>query len=244
VLVQWIHTYEMSDELVKLVLRTLRARFPHVTGWQGGDGDLLLLASRTALEPDDDELARRTEIPTVKADLARIDVEGVAGVLALQVMTEAQVAAYAGEGPTNRDDHNRLEYRAPVAFFADEAAHVPDARRTPNAFQELLIAPYLATHPLDAERAAQIARAIASGQNADFAPRRAAAEAWVALEPGSEPARRMLAAIALEQGEPQVARAALEGLPASVSESLREAVEALDAVQRASPWTPRVDATH
>lgn len=238
VLVQWIHTYEMSDELVKLVMRTLRGRFPHVTGWQGGDGDLLLLASRAPLTPDFDELARRTAIPTVKADLARVDVEGAAGVLALQVMTEAQVAAYAGEGPTNRDDHNRLEYRAPVAFFADEAARVPDARRTPNAFQQLLIAPYLATHPLDAERAAQIARAIASGQNADFAPRRAAAEAWVALEPGSESARRMLAAIAIEQGEPQVARAALEGLPASVSESLREAVDELDADQQGSPWTP------
>ncbi len=236
VLVQWIHTYEMSDELVKLVMRTLRDRFPHVTGWQGGDGDLLLLASRAPLRPDPAELSRRAALAAVEADLARIDVAGADAVLALQVMTEAQVAAYAGDGPRNRDDHNLLEYRAPVAFFADQAARVPDARSTPAAFSELFIARALAERPLDARRAAQIARAVASGQNADFGPRRAAVEAWLALEPESAEARRRLAEIALEQSEPQVARGALDGLAPSLAAPLRDAASALEQRQHPSAW--------
>ncbi|MEW5739166.1 MAG: fused MFS/spermidine synthase [Myxococcota bacterium] len=253
VLVQWIHTYEMSDELVRLVTRTLRARFPHVTGWQGGDGDLLLLASRAPLHPDYAELARRLALPAVREDLARLDIAGVDGVLALQVMTEALAEEYAGAGPLNRDDLNLLEYRAPVAFFADQAAQVPDARRTPRAFPDLLITPWLATHPLDAQRAQQLARAVASGQNADFAVRRSAAEAWVRLDPSSLAARQMLAAIALQQHEPQVAAHALAGgssedpaladgsseHPAAADRSSEDPAldpAAYDAEQRAGRW--------
>ncbi|MCC6336340.1 MAG: fused MFS/spermidine synthase [Myxococcales bacterium] len=238
VLVQWIHTYEMSDELVRLVMRTLRTHFPHVTGWQGGDGDLLLLASRAPLSPDYAELARRVALPAVKADLGRLEIAGVDGVLALQVMTEGLAEDYAGKGPLNRDDHNLLEYRAPVAFFADEAAQVPDARRTPRAFPHLLITPWLAGHPLDAARAGQLARAVASGQNADFAVRRSAAAAWVEHDPSSNDARKMLAAIATEQGEPQVALRALDGV-SDTPQPLREEARALEAAQTAGPWSPR-----
>jgi predicted membrane-bound spermidine synthase len=235
VLVQWIHTYEMSDDLVRLVLRTLRARFPHVTGWQGGDGDLLLLASHAPLRPDYDELARRLALPAVQEDLGRLQIAGVDGALALQVMTEAQVEEYAGAGPVNRDDHNLLEYRAPVAFFADQAAHVPDARRTPRAAANLLITPWLAAHPLDATRAAQIARAVASGQNADFAVRRSAAAAWLHHDPSSDEARQMLAAIALEQAEPHIAAEVLR-TASERFEALEEEAQAADAAQRAGDW--------
>jgi len=52
----------------------------------------------------------------------------VDGVLARQMMTAAQVRSFAGDGPTNSDDHNRLEYEAPVAFWARAKAEIPDAR--------------------------------------------------------------------------------------------------------------------
>jgi len=242
VLVQWIHTYEMSDELARLVMRTLRSKFPHVTGWQGGDSDLLLIASRRPLAPDFDELARRLAREAVKGDLAHVGIAGVDGVLATQVMAEAQVAAYAGEGPINRDDHNRLEYRAPVAFFADQAARLPDARRAPKTFADLLISRWLEAHPLEgpgaAERAAQLARAVAAGQNPDFSLRRAAALAWLRTDPTSDEARELLANIALQQGDALVAREARSPKP-----DTQQAAEALDSEQRAGPWRVWGDAS-
>lgn len=228
VLVQWIHTYEMSDDLVRLVLRTLRSRFAHVTAWQGGEGDLLLLASREPLAVDFTELARRVELPRVKEDLAHVNVSGADGVLALQMMSGDHTARFAGEGALNRDDFNLLEYRAPEAFFTERLAHVPDARRLPSKAASLEISRWLREHPLDAASARRIARAVASGQLEDAPIRRAAAMAWASLAPDDVEARMMLSAIAVRQREPQVA---LDAAPS-------DDAAAIQLEQREAIWSP------
>jgi spermidine synthase len=44
VMVQWFHTYEMTDDTLRLLLRTFAASFEQVTLWSPKAGDLLLLA--------------------------------------------------------------------------------------------------------------------------------------------------------------------------------------------------------
>lgn len=236
VLVQWLQAYEINDELVRLVLRTVRSRFPHTTLWQGGGGDLILVASRQPLQVDFEQLARRLARPAVREDLARVDVQGVDGVLALQVMAGDELAAWAGEGPLNTDDFNQLEYRAPVAFFAGQSAHPPDGRRRPSSWPGLQVSRWLAAHPLDAARAAAVFRAVSSGQLDDDPLRRPAAQRWLTLAPDDPDAQRSLATIALRQWEPALARAALPERPPVDRAALALEAELLDRYQRRAPW--------
>ncbi len=236
VLVQWIHTYEMDTELVKLVMRTLQKRFPEVTVWQGGEGDLLLLASRTPGLASFDELAARLAKKEVLDDLVRIDVAGVDGVLARQMMTAAQVRSFAGDGPTNSDDHNRLEYEAPVAFWARAKAEIPDARFGRLEAQGLALERRLAETPLDAARAKEIYRSVAWSTGKDAPLRRAGAGLWRSLAPDDREAAVAFAEVALEQGDGALALSVLPTPPDVTTAQLALKAHVLELDQRHAPW--------
>ncbi len=235
-LVQWFHTYEMNDELVKLVLRTLRTRFPSVTGWQGGGGDLVLIASRRPFAVDFQQLAARLQAPGVKALLSPLRIEGVEGVLALEQVSTEGLLAWAGAGGLNSDDKNVLEYRAPVAFFADQDASPPDERRRPSRFARLELSRYLELNPLDAAAAARVHFAVSSGQNDDSPLRRSSAAAWMRLAPEDPAPREAYAKVALEQGEADAARAALEPLVGEGDRLLQSRAALADHRKRAAPF--------
>jgi predicted membrane-bound spermidine synthase len=236
VLVQWIHTYEMNTRLIRLVMRTLQRRFPEVTVWQGGEGDLLLLASRKPGLATPEQLGARLSRQAVHDDLARIDVELVDGVLARQMMTSEQVKAFAGDGPSNSDDHNLLEYEAPVAFWARSSAQVPDFRVKRASPAGLALEAHLAAAPLDGARARALYRSVAWSTGADHPLRRAAATAWRSVAPDDRDAALALADAALAQGD---ATRALASLPATrdAASALRELKAlAIEEQQRRGPW--------
>lgn len=236
VLVQWIHTYEMNTALVQLVMRTLQRRFPEVTVWQGGEGDLLLLASRRPGLASFEALSSRLGREAVRADLARIDVELVEGVLARQLMTSKQVAAFAGEGPLNNDDHNRLEYEAPVAFWARSSAQVPDYRARRASPAGLALEARVAERPLDKDSARAVFRSVAWSTGQEHPLRRAAASLWHGLDPESREAAIALAEVTSRQGD---ASKVLGLLP--TPRDLASALVELNALvqetqQRDGPW--------
>lgn len=236
VLVQWIHTYEMNTELVRLVMRTLQRRFPEVTVWQGGEGDLLLLASRSPGLASSTDLAARLARQGVHDDLVRIDVDLVDGVLARQVMTSKQVAAFAGEGPSNSDDHNRLEYEAPVAFWARTAATVPDFRGKRASPAGLALERHLAREPLDATRARAVSLSVAWSTPDDHPLRRAAASVWHSVDPTSREAALALGSVSARQGDPAKVFTLLPE-PRDLASALLELnAIALEDQQREGPW--------
>jgi predicted membrane-bound spermidine synthase len=243
VLVQWFHTYEMNDELVKLVLRTLRTRFPNVTGWEGGGGDLVLVASRQPVPIDFQQIAARLEAPGAKALLTPLHIEGVEGVLALEQASSEGLATWAGTGALNSDDKNLLEYRAPVAFFADQAASPPDERRRPSRFGRLELTRYLERNPLDATSAARVHLAVSSGQNEDSPLRRSSAAAWMRLAPDEPTPREAYAKVALEQGDADAAKAALEPMHRDADRQLELRAALADQRRRAAPFRvlPKVE---
>lgn len=236
VLVQWIHMYEMNLELVRLVMRTLQRRFPEVTVWQGGEGDLLLLASRKPGMASFDELAQRLAVKSVHDDLIRIDVELVEGVLARQLMTSKQVAQFVGEGPSNSDDHNRLEYEAPVAFWAKSYAKVPDFRARRASPADLAIERRLKELPLDAARAKALFLSVAWSTPQGHPLRRAAASVWNQLDPSDRQAAIALAEVTAHQGDASRSLPILP-TPRDLASSLVE-LNALivEDSQRRGPW--------
>ena len=118
-MVQWFHLYEVDDETFRLVVRTFRSVFPHVTVWQSLTTDVLLVGSSEVLRIDEEKLLTKFQLEKVKADLARIRISDPATLLSLQMLSEGPVREYASSGPLNTEDKPLLEHWAPKAFFVD-----------------------------------------------------------------------------------------------------------------------------
>lgn len=209
VLVQWIHTYESSEELLKLVVRTLRDTFPYATTWLGPT-DLVLVASRKPITLDVQTLAERMARPEVREDLARVGIHDVFTLLSKQVHSEQGQLEFAGAGPVNTDDRNILEYAAPVAFFLQKIdMRFQDERRSPDGGSRLWVHHYLQEHSPTAEEAARMFRSIDANRVADDPLIRSAAAFWYSRAPESLEARVSLASAAIAQKDLSAAESLL-----------------------------------
>ncbi|NBD13325.1 spermidine synthase [Corallococcus sp. Z5C101001] len=244
VLVQWIHTYESNRELVRLVMRTLHDTFPHATTWLGPE-DLVMVASRKPLSFDAAAVAARMARPDVKADLARVEIHDLFGLLSKQVHTEAGQKDFAGEGAINTDDQNLLEYASPVAFFlANLDVRVKDERRAPDSGPGLLLHDYMREHPPTAEQVAGLYRNVERYHSEKDPVVRGVAALWRSLAPEDPASAFALGRAVLAQGdltlaasllEPEVARGGRS--PALVTEYLK--LVTAQAWSTRTVWTPR-----
>ncbi len=157
-LVQWIHLYEMSDEVLRVILDTFAAVFPEVTVWQCNSADMLLVGGMRPLELDMQRLAGRLARPRVHASLNQPHlVENISHplqILASQLISETGFRAwFPGREPHNTDNRPILEYMAPQAFFVGEestALQSLDERRNTVAENNLLIAAHIRENGLSA----------------------------------------------------------------------------------------------
>lgn len=129
VVVQWLQAYETDDSIFDMVVATFGSVFPHMSLWEVGSGDVLLMGTTQPWEPDVEAAARRFAEPKVAADLARMRFTRFPMILALQHVAFGDAAHLAPNGtPLHSDLHPRLEYAAERAFFA---------RRSSNKFRRV-----------------------------------------------------------------------------------------------------------
>jgi tetratricopeptide (TPR) repeat protein len=94
--------------------------FPHRLVFQVLlDGDVIVLASSTPLEPDFARMEACFEKPELRRDFARMHVFQLASLAMFHAIPEADFPRLIGPGPLNTDRHQRLEYLAPKAHFAN-----------------------------------------------------------------------------------------------------------------------------
>jgi hypothetical protein len=116
---QWVPTYLIGERDLRIIAKTLRGVFPHVTVWTSGSlGDLIFLARRDApLRIDFAKYLQRVQRPEVRADLQRVDLDPLTIPVELLVMDESQLEDYLAGGPgdlpKNSDDYLPLEFSAP-----------------------------------------------------------------------------------------------------------------------------------
>lgn len=209
ILVQWMHLYEISDQLVKLVVRTMRETFPHGSSWLGRL-DLVMVAGPRDISPQPQQITERLAIKPVADDLNRIYAGKTLPFLSLQVHSSDGQREFAGNGPINTEDDNLLEYSAPVAFYLRPVT-VPtrDERRGKDGGRRLAVSEYLRQHPPTAQDAQDVhACMLAVGDEKDPLVR-AAAEVWFKLTPEDPKARRALALAAIAQNDTATASAIL-----------------------------------
>jgi spermidine synthase len=204
-MVQWFHTYEMSDETLRLVLRTFAGAFEHVSLWSPKAGDLLLIGSQKPPVLDLTKSFERVKDAAVREDLARVGIRSLAGVMSLQALSDKGVRSAAGKGRLNEDVFPVLEYEAPKAFFLGQTAQLltrRDERRQPLAASPLYLHRYR-SEMLGAEESKEIALYhFSNGSLVDLGMVRPFLDVWLEERPNDPEARWLLARLEERAGNP------------------------------------------
>ncbi|MFT7621462.1 MAG: spermidine synthase [Myxococcota bacterium] len=195
VLVQWVHLYELNDDLFRIIANTIGHVFPHVELWQCNEGDVLLAASMKPISVNYGHVQRLLNDAKVAKDLNRPALNRVLqrpeDFMAGQVLSAGRFRSFfPGEEPLNHDTHPLLEYQAPRAFFANERADLPwriDERRLPIGANQLHLARSLQVRPPQSEAIDNLLQVLgARGSDADGALLRSIAWAFIAMRDPDE----------------------------------------------------------
>ena len=123
IMAQWFHVYEMSDDIVELVLRTFSTVFPHVEIWDASEGDVIMLGSAQPWESNPGVFAHTLEREQPRRELEQIGLKTADALWARQFASQRTGFAVAGDGPIQQDDFPVLEYEAPRAFYIGQSSH-------------------------------------------------------------------------------------------------------------------------
>lgn len=122
---QWFGLYEMSEQNLKLILRTALSEFEHIEIWALGPNDILLLCSETPFNFDIDALEKNyAEVQDVLA-VENIGIHSFPIFLSQQFLSNTNaLKTYVGNGPLNTENQPLLEFWGPRSYFKDEYATV------------------------------------------------------------------------------------------------------------------------
>lgn len=140
-LVQWVQSYALFPEDLRMVLGTLVPHFPQVTLWRGEEQDLLLLAQVRAEPLRFDRLRALWSLPEVRADCESLGLRRPEGLAAFHLLDDPELRRWVVGAPRNTDDRTRLEYHAPRSLLADglgEENREQIRRQRAHDFSEIL----------------------------------------------------------------------------------------------------------
>jgi spermidine synthase/Tfp pilus assembly protein PilF len=127
---QWMQTYGMAPEDLRMVYRTFADVFPDVSLWAVNDSDMLLIGT------DRPQRLRRADLqavltarPIARQDLRELGFVDGYSLMAMYLMPKAVLLKMAGDAEYNLDDFPRLEFLAPRNLGRDTTLN---ARLTRN----------------------------------------------------------------------------------------------------------------
>jgi spermidine synthase len=119
-MLQWVQSYNLSPDDLKMVVATFRTAFPATSVWEPMPGDFLLLGSVEPAPLDLGRLRARWEaLPRVRADFERLGIRGWAGMLGFFALREDDAARLGAGAGLNTDDRLPLEFSAPRSLYVD-----------------------------------------------------------------------------------------------------------------------------
>jgi len=119
-MLQWIQSYNLAPDDLKMAIATFRSAFPATSLWEPVPGDFLLLGSVERAPLDLGRLRARWEAePRVRADFDRMGIRDWAGLLGFFALREDDAARLAAGGGLNTDDRLPLEFSAPRSLYTD-----------------------------------------------------------------------------------------------------------------------------
>ncbi len=148
---QWVHSYNMSTEDLRTIVRSFRSAFPHAALWALNDSDFLLLGSPSPIEVS--EAVVRANYERVRSDLEGVYVQDLYSILSMFMIADDDLDRFAGDAVMNTDDFPVLEFRSPQFIYANttdenlRAVHAVEPRMpTPSFVERVKAAPTAANH--------------------------------------------------------------------------------------------------
>jgi len=128
VMCQWAHTYNMSPDDVRSIVRTFTSVFPEATMWLVGDSDLLLIGSGVPIDLRSIERhCREARVPAMLNDVAIHVSEAPLALLSMLVGRTQDLKHYGDGAPIQRDDRMALEFTAPRAIYGPTSPEIAAA---------------------------------------------------------------------------------------------------------------------
>ena len=111
---QWFHNYSMSLDDFRMVFRTFGEVFPHVSVWELGEEDYLLVGSKKEQVFDYTALTQVfSKNQTLQEDFKDLGLTDIYEVLSFYRMGRKELMAFSKGAGVNTDDGAQLEYSAP-----------------------------------------------------------------------------------------------------------------------------------
>jgi spermidine synthase len=111
---QWMQTYGMAPEDLRMVYRTFAEVFPDVSLWFVNESDMVLTGSARPQRLRYAELqATLASRPIARQDFRELGFLDAYSLMAMYLMPKASLLTMASEAPFNLDDFPRLEFQAP-----------------------------------------------------------------------------------------------------------------------------------
>jgi len=194
VLTQWFHTYDINNDIFRLVLNTISDVFPFVTIWKPSDADVIILASANPPAINFSEMELKMKKPGIARELARINMFDVPTLLSTQVISSRNNPFVFSKNDLNTAKKPILEFLAPVALFTHQSVSVLDSLDERFSFQDknLWFSEYEKLIPLSFENYMNIARYRSTSHTGDLALAYTALRKALEMEPGNEEALVML----------------------------------------------------
>ncbi|HXP68656.1 MAG TPA: fused MFS/spermidine synthase [Candidatus Dormibacteraeota bacterium] len=121
-LIQWVQSYALFPEDLRMVMGTLAHQFEQVTVWRGLQLDIILVAQSKAAPPVPlDRMNRLWSVGTLHDQYAVMGMGRPESLLAFHLLDDGDLRKLAADSPLNTDDLTQLEYHAPRAIFAGSA---------------------------------------------------------------------------------------------------------------------------
>ena len=195
VLTQWFHTYDVNNDIFRLVLSTISSVFPHVSIWKASDADIIILASSNPLSVNFDAMEQKMNQPKIAQDLARIKIFDVPTLLSTQVVSARNNPYAYTKSEVNNADKSPLEFLAPIALFTHQSVTVLDSLDERFTFMDknLLFSEYAKRRTLTFENYLNIARYRSGSHIGDFAIAYTALRKGLTLNPENQEALSMVA---------------------------------------------------
>lgn len=120
---QWIQSYGILPEDLRMIVRTFRAAFPATTMWQLSAADYLLVGRAEPAPVDLTVIkARYEDNGVLRRDLERAGVLDWPGILGCFMLGTEDTARLSDGAGLNTDDRLRLEFSTPRSFYLETRA--------------------------------------------------------------------------------------------------------------------------
>jgi len=157
-MVQWLQLYETNDEIISILLNSVRSVFPYATVWNLNN-DIIVIASLFEQRPDYALLESRLKDPKIMADLTHpllsAGIKTPLQLLSAQMLSsETFGSLFRGRGPLNSDYFPVVEYAAPKALFCNSVPENfirADDRLKAREGNRLLVSGYTGSRDLSTE---------------------------------------------------------------------------------------------